>query len=65
MKSKKSATVTPLSETSSLDRHRPYVTSPKGEFSLQKAAFAYHFLTDLALEQMTVDVPRASGMDLS
>lgn len=65
MKSKKSGTVTQSSVTSSLDRHNPFVVSPKGEFSLQKVAFTHHLMAGLALEQMTIDIPRASGMDLS
>lgn len=65
MKSKKSATKTPLRQTSSPDRHGPYVVSPKGEFSLQKAAFAWHLLPALELDRMDISIPRASGMDIS
>jgi len=65
MKSKKSATVTPSNGISSHDRHWPYVVSPKGEFSLQKVAFTHHLMTNLALEKMDIEIPRASGLDLS
>lgn len=66
MKSKKSETGTLLRETSSPDdRHWPYVVSPKGEFSLQKVAFTHHLLMNLSLDGVVIDIPRASGMDLS
>jgi hypothetical protein len=65
MRSKKSATVTPLNLNSSPDRHSAFVVSPKGEFSLQKAVFAYRLIQELSLDAKDVSVPRASGMDVS
>ena len=65
MKSKKSATEMPSNKSSFPDRHSAYVVSPKGEFTLQKAVFAYRVLDELSLRTKDVGIPRASGMDLS
>lgn len=65
MKSKKSGTVTPSNGTLSADRHTPYVVSPKGEWTPEKAFAMFQIIANIELWKRSIDVPRASGMDLS
>lgn len=65
MRSKKSGTETPLSPNSSPDRHSAFVVSPKGEWTPEKAFAMYQIIANVELWKRPIDVPRASGMDLS
>lgn len=65
MKSKKSATETQSKPTTFPDRHSAYVVSGKGDWTPEKTFALYQMIANLELWRRPIDIPRASGMDIS